>query len=226
MTGSEMSVPLAGLLTRRDARRRPGKRLFDLVVATVFVLLLSPILVALWLVVRMTSPGKAIYRHTRVGRLGRPFVMYKFRTMYENSGDDIHREYVRKLLVEDQPPVGGERGFYKLEADPRITRVGRLLRRTSLDELPQMINVIKGEMSLVGPRPALAWEAALFAPAHRDRFLVPPGLTGLWQVSGRSRLTMRQGLDLDLQYVRDQSFLLDLSILVRTIRAVLTADGA
>jgi len=226
MTRSEVPLALANMFEHRLARRRLGKRAFDFGVATVCLFLLSPLLVVAWVLVRTTTRGKVIFRQTRIGRFGRPFVMYKFRTMYADSVDDNHREYVRKLLLEDQPPVGGERGLYKLESDPRVTRVGRLLRRTSLDELPQLLNVIRGQMSLVGPRPALPWEAEMFGPSHHVRFLVPPGVTGLWQVSGRSRLTMRQGLDLDIEYVQKQSFPLDLAILIRTVRAVLMADGA
>jgi lipopolysaccharide/colanic/teichoic acid biosynthesis glycosyltransferase len=200
--------------------------LFDLVVASVFLLLLSPLLLAVGIAVRLTTPGNAFFRQTRLGRYGHPFVLYKFRTMYSDSPDDIHREYVSKLLVEDEPPTGGRRGLYKLEADPRVTRLGWFLRRTSIDELPQLLNVVRGEMSLVGPRPALAWEAALFSPDDRQRFLVLPGVTGLWQVSGRNNLSMRQGLALDVEYVRRQSFALDLLILLRTLPTVLSKDGA
>jgi lipopolysaccharide/colanic/teichoic acid biosynthesis glycosyltransferase len=207
-------------------RRCMGKRLFDLVVASVCLLLLVPLLLVAGLAVRATTPGKVLFRQTRIGRYDRPFVLYKFRTMYADSADDIHREYVRKLLVEDQPPVGGERGLYKIEADPRVTRVGRLLRRTSIDELPQLLNVIRGDMSLVGPRPALPWEAELFGPAHHQRCVVLPGMTGLWQVSGRNSLTMRQGLDLDIEYVTKQTFALDLVILLKTVPAVFTTNGA
>jgi lipopolysaccharide/colanic/teichoic acid biosynthesis glycosyltransferase len=206
--------------------RRLGKRLFDLVVASLCLLLLSPVLLVAAILVRVTSPGSALFRQTRLGRHGRPFVLYKFRTMYTDCPDDIHREYVRKLLVDDRPPAGGERGLFKLEYDPRVTRVGRLLRRTSIDELPQLFNVIRGDMSLVGPRPALAWEAEMFGPGHFRRFLVPPGLTGLWQVSGRNSLTMRQGLVLDLEYVEKQSFVLDLKILLKTVPAVFSTSGA
>jgi lipopolysaccharide/colanic/teichoic acid biosynthesis glycosyltransferase len=152
--------------------------------------------------------------------------MYKFRTMRAGSSDAVHREYVRRLLTDERPPVGGAKGLYKLEADHRVTRVGRILRRTSIDELPQLWNVVRGDMSLVGPRPALPYEAELFNATHRERFLVPPGLTGLWQVSGRSKLPMRAGLDLDVEYVRRQSFRLDLLILLRTVPAVLAAVGA
>lgn len=208
------------------ARARPGKRLFDAVAALVLISLLAPVLIVIALIVRFTSDGGAIYRQTRVGRNRRPFVMYKFRTMHRDATDDVHREYVRKLLTEDAPPTGGSNGLYKLESDPRVTRVGGVLRRTSLDELPQLVNVVLGHMSLVGPRPALPWEAELFPATSEPRFLVRPGVTGLWQVSGRSRLPMRAGLDLDLDYVRRQGPWLDMKILLRTVRAVAKADEA
>jgi lipopolysaccharide/colanic/teichoic acid biosynthesis glycosyltransferase len=207
-------------------RARPGKRACDFAVAVVLLVLLAPLLVAIALSVRFTSEGGAIYRQTRVGRNRRPFVMYKFRTMRCDATDDVHREYVRRLLTEDAPPTGGSNGLYKLECDPRVTRVGRFLRRTSLDELPQLANVVLGQMSLVGPRPALPWEAELFPANSAPRFLVRPGVTGLWQVSGRSRLPMRAGLDLDIDYVRRQGPWLDLVILVKTLRAVFNADEA
>jgi lipopolysaccharide/colanic/teichoic acid biosynthesis glycosyltransferase len=203
-----------------------GKPLFDLVVASLGFALVCPLLGAVAVLVRLTTPGPALFRQTRVGRDGRPFVLYKFRSMYAGSVDDVHRQYVRKLLTQDQPPAGGQRGLYKLEDDPRITALGRLLRRTSIDELPQLLNVIRGDMSLVGPRPALPWEAEMIGEAHGARFLVRPGLTGLWQVSGRCALTMRQGLELDVEYVRKQSFIVDFMILAKTIPAVLSARGA
>jgi lipopolysaccharide/colanic/teichoic acid biosynthesis glycosyltransferase len=208
------------------ANRRIGKRVFDVIVASMLVFLLSPVLLISWLLVRMTSPGGAIFRQVRIGHLGRPFVMYKFRTMQANCSDAIHREYVRKLLTDKPEHTVGANGIYKLDADPRVTRIGRLLRRTSLDELPQLINVVRGDMSLVGPRPALPWEAELFTAAHLARFLAAPGVTGLCQTSGRNTLTMLEGLDLDLEYIRRQSFLLDLVILAKTVPAVLTTRGA
>jgi lipopolysaccharide/colanic/teichoic acid biosynthesis glycosyltransferase len=226
MTASRIQLPGQVLGSRAVPRRLSSKRMFDLVVALFLVCLTLPILIIIWLLVRTTSPGKAMFRQTRIGRLGRPFVMYKFRTMHNGCDDAIHREYVRKLLTDDTPPVGGEKGLYKLEADPRVTRVGRLLRKTSLDELPQLLNVVKGDMSLVGPRPALPYEAELFSATHRARFLVAPGVTGLWQICGRSKLPMQQGLDLDLEYIQRRSFWLDLQILIKTLPAVFTADGA
>jgi lipopolysaccharide/colanic/teichoic acid biosynthesis glycosyltransferase len=144
--------------------------------------------------------------------------MLKFRTMVVDGDDSAHREYVRRLLTGSAEP---EDGLYKLGADPRVTRVGAVLRKASIDELPQLINVLRGDMSLVGPRPALPWEAALFPDWAAPRFTVRPGLTGLWQVSGRNRLTMLDGLVLDADYVARQSLFLDLAILLRTVPAVL-----
>jgi lipopolysaccharide/colanic/teichoic acid biosynthesis glycosyltransferase len=201
------------------------KRLLDLVGSTVPLIVLGPLLGGLAVVIRMTSPGPAFFRQIRLGRAEQSFVMYKFRTMYDCSDDRTHREYVRKLLSDEVPRLGKD-GLYKLSDDPRITPVGAFLRQTSLDELPQLFNVLAGKMSLVGPRPALPWEAELYQPQHRKRFEVKPGITGLWQVSGRSKLTMKEALDLDVQYVQRRSFRLDLAILAKTVLVVLRRDGA
>ncbi len=222
-TSASACVPAADAVS---LRYRVGKRALDLVVASACLVLTSPILIITWALVRLTTPGPALFRQRRVGRNGRTFVLYKFRTMHNGCADDVHRDYVCRLLTEDQPPVGGQNGCYKLEADARITRVGGFLRKLSIDELPQLFNVLKGEMSLVGPRPALPWEAELFDMAYAKRFTVAPGLTGLWQVSGRNRLPMKQGLDLDIEYVDRRSFALDLKILVKTIPAVVSGNGA
>lgn len=205
---------------------RADKRLLDLVIASVCLVLVSPLLAAVAVIVRATSPGPALFRQPRVGLGRRQFVLYKFRTMYDGNSSEVHREYVSKLLTDDHPPAGGQEGLYKLEDDPRITRVGRLLRRTSIDELPQLFNVLRGEMSLVGPRPVLPWEADLIGAVHAPRFLATPGITGLWQVSGRNRLTIRQGFDLDVEYLHRQSFVFDLLILLKTVPVVLSARGA
>lgn len=214
---------------KRPADRRGyrlAKRTTDVVTSALLVLLLLPALLLLALAVRATSPGPALFRQVRTGRHGQPFVMLKYRSMRVNNDDAVHRAYVTALLTEDVPPDGGESGVYKLASDPRVTPVGRLLRRTSLDELPQLFNVLRGEISLVGPRPALAWEVELYDEVHRRRLDVPPGLTGLWQVSGRSSLTMREALDLDVQYVSRCSWALDLRILCRTPRALRGRSGA
>ena len=206
-------------------RRRAGrvaKRGLDAVLAGTALLLLVPVLVLVAVLVRLASPGPALFRQTRVGLDGKPFQMLKFRTMHVGVDDGAHRQYVGLLLSGDVEP---QQGLYKLDADPRVNRVGAILRRSSIDELPQLINVLRGEMSLVGPRPALPYEARMFPAWAAPRFAVRPGLTGLWQVSGRNRVTMLDGLRLDVEYVAHRTLLLDLLILLRTVPAVL-AGGA
>jgi lipopolysaccharide/colanic/teichoic acid biosynthesis glycosyltransferase len=141
------------------------------------------------------------------------------------NNDQIHREYVTSLLSNEQPSAGGRRGLYKLETDPRITPVGGWLRRSSLDELPQLFNVLSGEMSLVGPRPVLAWEAEMFGDPAQRRFEVKPGITGLWQVRGRSRLSYNEALALDVEYVQSRSLKLDLKILAGTVPALFRREA-
>ena len=203
------------------------KRALDLVLASLALVVLSPLLAAIWLAVRLSSPGPAVFRQERLGLGERPFVMYKFRSMRTGASDTIHREYVSRMLTGAGAPIeAASNGLFKLDADPRVTPFGAWLRKTSLDELPQLVNIIRGDMSLVGPRPVLAWEAELFSEEARARFQTRPGLTGLWQVSGRSRLTMPQALELDVEYVRRQSIWLDLTILVRTVPAQLKRGAA
>jgi lipopolysaccharide/colanic/teichoic acid biosynthesis glycosyltransferase len=201
---------------------RVVKRLLDLVVAAALLLLCLPLLLVVWAAVRLTSPGPALFHQSRVGQGGQPFQLLKFRTMVVDGDDTQHREYVRRLLTGAAEP---QDGLYKLGADPRVTRAGAVLRKTSIDELPQLFNVLRGEMSLVGPRPALPWEARMFPAWAASRFSVRPGLTGLWQVSGRNRLTMLDGLVLDVDYVSRHNVFLDLYILVRTVPAVLNGGA-
>jgi lipopolysaccharide/colanic/teichoic acid biosynthesis glycosyltransferase len=207
---------------RRGSAKAPetAKRAADLMLALTAITILIPILMFLWLLVRSTSRGPALFRQERLGRDKRPFMVLKLRTMYVDNDDRIHRDYVTDLLSADGAVTASASGLFKLEADPRVTWLGGWLRRSSLDELPQLINVLRGEMSLVGPRPVFSWEAEMFGPQYGPRFDVKPGMTGLWQVSGRSRLSMRQALELDIEYVARRSFLLDLSILLRTIPAL------
>jgi lipopolysaccharide/colanic/teichoic acid biosynthesis glycosyltransferase len=202
------------------------KRALDVILAATGLLVLSPLLAAIWLAVRLSSPGPAVFSQERLGRDEQPFTMYKFRSMSTGAGDAIHRDYVSRMLTGEGVPVEATNGIYKLHGDPRITPLGGWLRKTSLDELPQLVNVVRGQMSLVGPRPVLAWEAELFTPDARARFQTRPGLTGLWQVSGRNTLTMHQALALDVEYVRRQSLWLDLTILARTVPAQLRRGTA
>jgi lipopolysaccharide/colanic/teichoic acid biosynthesis glycosyltransferase len=202
-----------------------AKRLIDLSLSLALIVMVSPLLLLLWCLVRLTSSGPAFFRQERVGRNMRSFTMLKLRTMYVDNHDQIHRNYVTHLLSADEPAAAGDNGLFKLDQDPRVTRLGAWLRRTSLDELPQLFNVLRGEMSLVGPRPVLPWEAELFEERYRRRFGVKPGISGLWQVSGRSRLTMREALELDIEYADRQSLALDLSIILRTLPAIFGGDA-
>lgn len=193
-----------------------AKRALDLAVAVCLLVVLAPVLLAIAIAVRLDSRGPALFRQERLGRGRRPFRVCKFRTMAHNAPDDLHREYVARLA---RGEVEGD-GLKKLVADPRVTRVGRFLRRTSLDELPQLFNVVAGEMSLVGPRPAIEYELDNYGPAHHRRFEVRPGITGLWQVSGRNRLGFVEMLDLDIRYVDEMGPWTDLKILARTPTAI------
>lgn len=219
---------LGGTEVSRSRRQgyRIVKRGLDVVAAALLLVLLLPTMLMIALAVRLTSRGPVLFRQERCGHGGRPFEMLKFRSMRVDCDDEVHRRYVTALLTQDAAPDGGAAGVYKLTRDPRVTPLGRLLRRTSLDELPQLLNVLRGDMSLVGPRPALPWEVELYDSHHRRRLEVPPGLTGLWQVSGRSLLTMRQALELDVAYVDRCSTLLDLRILLRTPAAVCRRSSA
>ena len=196
------------------------KRALDIVLTSLLLAVTSPVMLLLWCLVRSTSAGPALFRQERIGRDMRPFVMMKLRTMYVGNDDRIHRAYVTSMLSAGEEGPARNGALYKLVGDPRVTPLGAWLRRTSLDELPQLINVLRGEMSLVGPRPMLPWEARLLGETYRPRFTVKPGITGLWQVSGRSRLPMRTALELDVQYARRRTVFLDLSILARTIPAL------
>ena len=209
---------------RLPARWEPiARRAVDLAVVVVALLVLMIPMLCIAIAVRCSSPGPAFYRQQRIGRGGRPFTMYKFRTMRVGGSDAQHRELIARELRGEDTSVNGS---WKIDCDPRVTRVGSFLRRTSIDELPQLINVLRGQMSLVGPRPCLDWEAEMFPPRFAERFDVPPGLTGLWQVSGRSTMGTLEMLELDLAYVRGWSFWSDLGILLRTVPALLRGHGA
>jgi lipopolysaccharide/colanic/teichoic acid biosynthesis glycosyltransferase len=225
----EPSVAPSQVYRKRDPVDRVdriAKRAIDVVLAGLMLLMLSPVMLIIVMMIRVTSPGSALFQQVRVGRRGSPFVMLKFRTMHQGLGDAIHRAYVTAMLSGRADPADAQHGIYKLTSDPRVTRIGKFLRKTSLDELPQLVNVLRGEMSLVGPRPVLPWEAELFEPRHQVRFAVKPGITGLWQVKGRNTLTMQQALDLDVEYALRRTILFDLAILLRTMPTVLLSRGA
>ncbi len=192
----------------------------DVVVASVVLGAAAPILAASAVLIRLTSPGPVVFRQMRVGLDGQLFEMLKLRSMVVDGDDESHRSYaISKLTDPDAGPT--DNGTFKLD-DPRVTPVGRLLRRTSIDELPQLINVLRGDMSLVGPRPMLDWEFEHVHGDHRERVATRPGITGLWQVRGRSRLSTLQMLDLDMEYVRSWRQVLDVRILLRTPFALLS----
>jgi exopolysaccharide biosynthesis polyprenyl glycosylphosphotransferase len=210
-------------LVRVRQSLRPGpslalKAVTERVLAALLLLVLAPLMIGIAIAVRRDSPGPAVFRQRRVGRDGREFTMYKYRTMRSDA------ESLVDELLDDNESEGAV--LFKIRADPRITRTGGFLRRYSLDELPQLVNVLVGEMSLVGPRPALPDEVARYDRDPHRRLAVRPGLTGLWQVSGRSDLSWEETVRLDLHYVDNWSLGLDLGILLRTTRAVLGHSGA
>ena len=220
-------------LTRRDDAKKffwAIKRIMDIVGSAFALLLFAPVLLAVGIAIKLTSKGPVFFRQKRVGQYGEQFVFLKFRSMYVNNDASVHKEYVKQLIggsAQSQPGNGNGKGVYKLTTDPRITRIGAFLRRTSLDELPQFLNVLKGEMSLVGPRPAIAYEVENYDIWHRRRVLeAKPGITGLWQVNGRSRIKFDDMVRLDLRYAKTWSPWMDLKILLRTPVAVVFGDGA
>lgn len=180
-------------------------------------MLLVLLLLIVAIAIKLDSPGPVLFRQRRRGLGGRPFTVFKFRTMAHGVSGEVHRRYIEQLAAGEADGPG----LKKLTHDPRVTRVGRILRRLSLDELPQLANVVAGQMSLVGPRPAIDYELEHYQPHHYERFEVKPGLTGLWQVSGRSELGFSEMLDLDVIYVRTAGPLTDARILVRTPKAMI-----
>ena len=193
------------------------KRPLDLSLGVLLAILAAPLILALALFVAMESRGPVFFRQERVGRLGTTFRMWKIRTMYVRCDDAPHRQAAAAWFAGQ----AGSGDRYKTLSDPRITRVGRVLRKTNLDELPQLLNVLRGDMSLVGPRPAIAYELAHYEPAYMERFQVRPGMTGLWQVTRRDRLSAREMMTLDTRYVRQASLWLDLKIILLTAPALL-----
>jgi exopolysaccharide biosynthesis polyprenyl glycosylphosphotransferase len=225
VTGPRLHIrPVAGLPLLHVEKpeftgvRRVMKGVFDRVMATTGLLLVSPLMIAIWLGVRLTSPGPAFFKQERIGLRGEPFTMLKFRSMHVDA--EARLAAIRDLNE------NADGLLFKIRDDPRVTRVGRFLRRYSLDELPQLINVVRGDMSLVGPRPPLPSEVELYPDDVRRRLLVRPGVTGLWQVSGRSDLTWEESVRLDLRYVENWSLFYDFAILWQTLFAVVRGSGA
>ncbi|WP_395244585.1 sugar transferase [Agromyces sp. MMS24-K17] len=213
-------MPLVHVETPRyEGSKLYAKRFFDIALSGLAILFLAPVLAGIAIVVRLSTPGSVIFKQTRVGLRGEPFQMYKFRSMYEDAEQ-------RLAALEDVDRSEGNQVLFKMRDDPRVTPIGRVLRRFSLDELPQLFNVLFGSMSLVGPRPSLKREVEQYAQHVHRRFLVKPGITGLWQVSGRSNLDWDESVRLDLFYVENWTMTGDLMILWRTAKAVVGSDGA
>jgi lipopolysaccharide/colanic/teichoic acid biosynthesis glycosyltransferase len=205
------------------------KRLIDVLGSALALLVLAPVFALLALIIKLTSKGPVFFRQQRLGQFQQPFVFLKFRSMRVSTSHDIHREYVRNYIAgrAESAKTDQRRVVYKITDDPRVTPIGRFMRRTSLDELPQFLNVLKGEMSLVGPRPPIPYEIEAYDIWHRRRLLeAKPGITGLWQVYGRSRTTFDEMVRLDLQYSRTFSLSSDIKILFETPRAVISGNGA
>jgi exopolysaccharide biosynthesis polyprenyl glycosylphosphotransferase len=220
-------------LTNHNTNRKSlliMKRSIDILGSAMITLICGPLFFAIAIAIKFTSKGPILFRQERIGQFGQSFTFLKFRSMYVNNDHSVHREFVTKLISEEanvgKSSEAGQ-GVYKMTNDKRITRIGRFLRRTSLDELPQFINVLRGDMSLVGPRPPIPYELAAYQTWHRRRVLeVKPGITGLWQVTGRSRVKFDEMVRLDLRYATQWSPWLDLKILVRTPFAVIRGSGA
>ena len=207
---------------------RVTKRSSDLLIATLAIAVLSPVWLVIALLIKLDSRGHVFYKQERVGMDGRVFLFYKFRTMRVAADDLAHREYQRQY-IKGQPESNlgdSERPVYKLHTDPRITRVGRMLRRASVDEFPQLLNVLRGDMSIVGPRPPIPYEVESYELWHRKRLDMKPGITGLWQVSGRNRLPFDEMVRMDLYYIENWSLLLDIKIILHTLPVMWRGEDA
>jgi lipopolysaccharide/colanic/teichoic acid biosynthesis glycosyltransferase len=215
----------ATTMVETRAASRMSKRVFDVVMSAAALVVLFPFFLLLAVAIRLDTPGPTVFRQTRVGRHGETFTLFKFRTMDDGADDTVHRKAIEKAWLgkklSDDPSSP-----YKLTNDKRVTKLGSWLRRTSIDELPQLVNVLRGDMSLVGPRPMIPYELANFKDWHHQRHEVLPGITGLAQINCRGRATMDEILAFDVQYVRSNSMLLDLKIIVQTIPVVFSGIGA
>lgn len=198
------------------------RRLLDITVSTISLILFSPVILLIAVAIKIDSNGPVFFRQERIGYKGKRFILYKFRSMHANNDSTIHKNYVKELIKGKTE----SNGIYKITDDPRVTKVGRILRRSSLDELPQLYNILKGDMSVVGPRPALEYETEVYELWHRTRVACKPGLTGKWQIEGRSSTSFDNMVRMDLGYISKRSLLTDVKIMFRTPWALLTTKGA
>jgi len=231
----QWELPAAVAVAERDRHLYLRiKRLMDIVLSSILLMLLSPLLLLIALLIKLDSSGPVIFRQTRIGKDGKPFTMLKFRSMRQDADPRVHQEHMRRLIRgadssgnpggDESDDVGGRAG--KLPNDGRVTRVGRIIRKTTLDELPQLFNILKGEISLVGPRPSLPYEVEMFKSWHMRRLEVLPGMASLWVVRGRADILFDDQVRLDIEYIENQSLWLDLKILLQTVPAVLSGRGA
>jgi lipopolysaccharide/colanic/teichoic acid biosynthesis glycosyltransferase len=210
-------------ITPTPVRYRFAKRSFDLAASLLGLLIVSPILALVAIAVKLESRGPVLFRQERLGLGGRPFILYKFRSMFSTAEQEHHRDHVRELIRADAAePRPTEDVWLPIAADARVTRLGAFLRRSHLDELPQLINIVRGEMSLVGPRPPIPYEVEVYEPWHLRRLSVIPGLTGLWQATAWGRISFDDGVALDLAYIDRRSFWFDLQLVGRTIWQIAT----
>ncbi len=209
----------------RSRRNYALKRGFDVVLGLLAVLLLWPIMAIIAVLIRLNSVGPSLFKQQRVGEGGKLFTCYKFRSMRMDADERLHREDAAKFLRGEAIAIEHGQPVYKPANDPRVTRVGRLLRATSLDELPQFFNVVRGDMSLVGPRPPIPYEVDQYRYRHRYRLLVKPGITGIWQVYGRSRVDFETLVSMDLNYITDSTLLLDLKLIIMTFLVIFKRSG-
>ncbi|VAX27771.1 Undecaprenyl-phosphate galactosephosphotransferase [hydrothermal vent metagenome] len=230
---AEADLELYPDLEKRDDSKRLAlflKRTTDIIGSLLGILLFSPFFIILPLLIKLTSEGPVFFRQERVGRYGKKFTFLKFRSMHINNDPAIHKEYTRKLISGQQDAKGADgegNCSYKIKDDPRVTPIGRFLRKSSLDELPQFFNVLKGEMSLVGPRPPIPYELESYDIWHRRRLLeIKPGITGIWQVHGRSSTTFDEMVRMDIKYIREWSIWMDIKLLLKTPWVILTGKGA
>ena len=210
--------------SRSDGLRGKLKRLSDFLLSGIATVVLSPLFLVIAVLVKRSSPGPVLFVQERVGKDGVPFPFLKFRTMVHNSDDAIHRQFAA-MFINGSEKEPAKDSVFKLTDDPRVTKIGAWLRKTSLDELPQLFNILRGEMSLVGPRPPIAYELDHYQPWHHERLRVTPGLTGLWQVSGRSNVPFEEMVRLDIYYINAWSLRTDLEILLKTLPVVLRGTG-
>lgn len=233
---SDQSALYPELTNQRDSKRF-YKRVIDVSGSMAAFIMLFPLFLLIAIIIKATSEGPVFFRQERIGQFGKKFTFLKFRTMHANNNPKIHQEYIKKFISEQKSyeangnenngDNGNKAGVFKIKDDPRVTPIGKLLRKTSLDELPQFINVLKGEMSLVGPRPPVAYEVDMYDLWHRRRIMeVQPGITGLWQTKGRSSTTFNEMVRLDIRYIKERSLWLDIKLIILTPWVVLTGKGA